>query len=231
MVVDREPMTETTLSTAGDAPNDSTGSNEGGEVAGSNGQGELKVDVDGEQADVNAPEPLSTNDIHSLLKNQRRRYVLTYLRDSDEPVRLRDVAEQIAAWENDKELKAITSSERKRAYVGLYQCHLPKMDDADVVSFDQNRGDIEIGPNADQLMPYLTDDDDEADEEEAPAQSWADRYLAVAGATLLGTLIAAAGFGLGTGVVGFALAAAASVSVGALSLAEKRATADDGDEE
>ena len=223
-------MTETTLSTAGDAPSDSTASNGGAEVAGSNGQGELEVDVDGEQADVNAPEPLSTNDIHSLLKNQRRRYVLTYLRDSDEPVRLRDVAEQIAAWENDKELKAITSSERKRAYVGLYQCHLPKMDDADVVSFDQNRGDIEIGPNAEQLMPYLADDDADEEGEKATVHSWADRYLAVAGATLFVTLLAAAGFGLGAGAVGFALAAVTSVSVGALSFAEKRALDDVDDE-
>ncbi|ESP86889.1 DUF7344 domain-containing protein [Candidatus Halobonum tyrrellensis] len=222
-------MTETSLSTADDAPSDSTASNGGAELAESTGQGELDVGAEGEQGDVNAPEPLTTNDIHSLLKNQRRRYVLEYLRDNDEPVRLRDVAEQIAAWENDKELKTITSSERKRAYVGLYQCHLPKMDDADVVSFDQNRGDIEIGPNADQLMSYLTDDE-ETEETDAAVHSWADRYLAVSGAALLVTVVVAAGFGASG--VGVALAALTSLSVGALSLAEKRSlAADDGDDE
>lgn len=197
-------------------------------MAGSDGQSDLQVNVDGEQEAVNEIEPLSTNDIHSLLKNQRRRYVLEYLRANDDSARLRDVAEQIAAWENDKELKAITSSERKRAYVGLYQCHLPKMDDAEVVSFDQNRGDIEIGPNAEQLMPYL-DDEATADNEEASVESHADHYLAIAGGSFALTVAAAAVLGLGAGAVGFALAAVTALSVGALAFVERQSlvTADE----
>jgi hypothetical protein len=40
--------------------------------------------------------------------------------------------------------------------VALYQCHLPKMDDADVIDFDHSRGTVERGPNADQLYVYLS---------------------------------------------------------------------------
>ena len=61
----------------------------------------------------------------------------------------------IAALENGKDVHEISSSERKRVYVGLYQCHLPKMDGMDVISFNKPRGIIEAGPNADIFDQYL----------------------------------------------------------------------------
>jgi hypothetical protein len=119
-----------------------------------------------------------------LLKNQRRRYVLHYLESEDGPVSLSELAEQIAAWENDKEVRLISSSERKRVYVGLYQCHLPKMDDMDAISFNKPRGIIERGANAECLTPYLQPEEDTPDTVD-------DRYyggLAVAGLSLLTVL-------------------------------------------
>lgn len=106
-----------------------------------------------------------------ILKNSRRRETLRYLREHDGNATLSDVAEHIAALENDTTVHAITSTQRKRVYVGLYQCHLPKMDDTDVIEFNQNRGTIRIGPNADQLYPYL---------EEPSATEWHKLYLSVA---------------------------------------------------
>jgi hypothetical protein len=116
-----------------------------------------------------------------ILKNRRRRCVLRYLYEADGPVSLSDLAEQIAAWENDKEIRQITSSERKRVYVGLYQCHLPKMDGMDVVSFNKPRGMIEQGENADCFEPYLRQDD--PDSEPSPARYHAG--LAILGISLL----------------------------------------------
>jgi hypothetical protein len=106
---------------------------------------------------------LPLDQVFGILKNQRRRYVLKYLYESDGQVSLSEVAEQIAAWENDKEVRQISSSERKRVYVGLYQCHLPKMDGVDVISFNKPRGIIELGENADAVYKYL-DTDDESEE-------------------------------------------------------------------
>ncbi len=105
--------------------------------------------------DKQAPQTLPLDQAFGILKNKRRRYVLKYLRTSEEPVSLGEVAEQIAAWENDKEVPQISSSERKRVYVGLYQCHLPKMDGVDVVSFDKARGTIEVGENASTVYRYI----------------------------------------------------------------------------
>jgi hypothetical protein len=108
-----------------------------------------------------------------ILKNSRRRETLRYLKANGGETTLSEVAEHIAALENDTTVRAITSAQRKRVYVGLYQCHLPKMDDTDVIDFDQNRGTIELGPNAAQLDPYLEDSEE---------RSWHRVYLSVAAA-------------------------------------------------
>ena len=103
---------------------------------------------------------LSPDLAFDLLKNERRRRVLHYLADDDGQVTLGDLAEHIAALENDTTVQALTSTERKRVYVGLYQVHLPKMDDAGVVTFDRNRGTVEADEHAETLTAYLDRDED-----------------------------------------------------------------------
>jgi len=102
-------------------------------------------------------EQLSLDLIFEILKNSRRREVLHYLRDRDpgERVSLGELAEHVAAIENDTTTDALTSSQRKRVYVGLYQCHLPKMDDMGVVDFNQDRGHVTLAAAADDLTEYL----------------------------------------------------------------------------
>ena len=118
---------------------------------------------------------LSLDEVFEVLKNQRRRHVLHYLKQHpDRQISLSDLAEHIAAKENDKDVARLTSSERKRVYVGLYQCHLPKMDDMNIVDFNQNRGLIKLGRNAPQLEVYLEPEDP------APERAWYSYYLALA---------------------------------------------------
>ena len=135
------------------------------------------TDVDSQSATVesNGEEPqgvsdgearsdeLSLDHTFSILKNQRRRRVLRYLYETDGQVSLSEVAEQIAAQENDKSVKQISSAERKRVYVGLYQCHLPKMDSMEIVSFNKPRGTIELGKHAPDVYDYIGVDDGDAD--------------------------------------------------------------------
>lgn len=99
---------------------------------------------------------LSLDEIFELLKNRRRRDVIAYLRDgSDGRATLSDLAEYIAAKENEIEIRELSSDQRKRVYIGLYQCHLPKMDEMGVIDFENNRGTIELNPAVEQLEPYL----------------------------------------------------------------------------
>lgn len=87
---------------------------------------------------------LTLGERFEILKNERRRYVLEYLSNADETVTLSDLADYIAAIENDSTVEDVTSSERKRVYVALYQFHLPKMDRMGVIEYDKDRGDVSL---------------------------------------------------------------------------------------
>ena len=99
--------------------------------------------------------------VFGLLANERRRHTLTYLTECENPTTLSNLAEHIASLENGKPVDALSSSERKRVYVSLYQCHLPKMDDTNVIDYNQSRGTIELRPEADQLVHHLPGESEE----------------------------------------------------------------------
>ena len=110
----------------------------------------------------NSPEQetLSEDLIFDVLKNRRRRYTLHYLKQQDRPVELSELAEQVAAWENDTTVEGLSANERKSVYTSLYQTHLPKLADAGIVDYNQNRGVVELSDNAAQLEGYLRPQDE-----------------------------------------------------------------------
>ena len=121
------------------------------------------VDADGDarpgRADGSADatgriESPSKDVIFDILKNERRRRTLEFLRE-EPTTTLSDLAEHVAALENDKSVRELTSSERKRVYVGLYQCHLPKMADAGVIDHDRSRGTVELREATSPYFVYL----------------------------------------------------------------------------
>lgn len=138
---------------------------------------------------------LPLDQVFEILKNRRRRLVLHYLDENDGESSLSDLAEHIAAIENNTTVKAISSTQRKRVYVGLYQCHLPKMDDMNIIDFDQNRGTVVLSANAEQVKSYLGEPNERA---------WHKVYLGltVAGAGLFAvSQLGAAQFGLTSSIV------------------------------
>jgi hypothetical protein len=111
---------------------------------------------DGGETVVPNDEPtLTTDTLFELLKNRRRRDTVEFLEANGGESTLSDLAEHIAAKENDLPVERISSKQRKRVYISLYQCHLPKMDRAGVIAFEKDRGTIELGAGATQLYPYL----------------------------------------------------------------------------
>ena len=168
-----------------------------------------------ERADDQHGEVLSLDRIFGILKNGRRRRVLKYLQDEDGEVTLSDLAEHIAAIENDTTVARLTSSERKRVYVGLYQCHLPKMDDAGAIEYNQSRGLIRRTDKADYFEEYLDEQSHGSD------LSWHRYYLP---ASTLGLIPAALALGLSLpDLVTAGLLLAALFGIGALSLYHRRA--------
>jgi cobalamin biosynthesis protein CobD/CbiB len=54
------------------------------------------------------------------------------------------LSEQIAAWENNEAIEEVTADERRRVYVSLHQTHLPRMDEAGVLQYENSRDTIEL---------------------------------------------------------------------------------------
>ncbi len=194
MEVDDRASTGTDATSVGAAEGDSAGSDV------DSGQ-----ETEATPAEESAPPALPLDQVFEIAKNERRRNALRYLRSHEAPVKLGTLAEHIAAVENDTTVKAISSQQRKRVYVGLYQCHLPKMDDMHIVEFNQNRGLIELGPNAEQLYPYIDDEDEQE-------TRWPQVYLGLSAA---GGLLLLASLTVGS-TVGLTPALAAAVSIAAV---------------
>ena len=99
--------------------------------------------------------PLSKGEVFEVLRNQRRRYVLQYLKQDSRPVELGDLTQQVAAWEYDTIPEKVTPEQRKRVYTTLQQTHLPKMDEAGILVFDSDSGVIEATDRTRDISIYL----------------------------------------------------------------------------
>lgn len=129
------------------------------------------------------PSPERLDRIFTMLQNRRRRLVLEYLRTHDS-VTQSDLARHVAAVENGISESAVTSTQRKRVYVSLYQAHLPKLDDFGAISFDQDRGTIERTPRTDELLTYL-----DRFETATETSTSADRTVGLTAIVLLGAAL------------------------------------------
>jgi DNA-binding transcriptional ArsR family regulator len=102
---------------------------------------------------------LSRDLIFDTLSSARRRFILYYLQEHEGPIELGELSEAVAAWENDVEVEDLTSQQRKRVYVSLYQTHIPKMADAEILEYDEEAGTVSLGERGPVLRRYLEDTD------------------------------------------------------------------------
>ncbi len=122
---------------------------------------------------------LTPDQAFATLSNARRRMVLSYLRTHESPATVDDLSEQIAAAEHDVAPESLTRQQRKRAYVSLYQTHLPKLAQMGFIDYDEEAGLIEPTDRAVAIDAYLTPVTDES-------YPWTTHYrtLAIGGGTL-----------------------------------------------
>lgn len=127
---------------------------------------------------MDVEEGVSREVVFDVLRNERRRYALHYLK-REGTVDVTAMVEQIAAWEYDTAPEDLTSSQRQRVHVSLLQTHLPMMDDADVIRFDEEARTVELSNATEAIDIYL---------EVVPADdiAWAEYYL---GITLFDALV------------------------------------------
>lgn len=145
---------------------------------------------------------LERDEVFDVLSNPRRRLILHYLKQQDDRrrIELREIVDQIAAWENDIPVEDVSGEQRNRVYTALRQSHLPKMDEAGVIEYDNLRGEVELTDGAREAQLYL----DYVPREDIP---WSYVYLGLTGVSgMLVTLVWADVFPFG-GLSGTALAA------------------------
>lgn len=144
--------------------------------------------------DQAALDRLTESEAHDILRNERRRAVLQIAYDSSGTIPVRDLSERIAAEETGAD--PAPRSDRQSVYVSLIQTHLPKLDEAAVINYDDQHKTITSGPAADQLRSYMTG-------RSRPVDASAS---AVASGKMLGLVLVAA-------VVGWLSAAGSAVGV------------------
>lgn len=96
---------------------------------------------------------LSRTDVHDILSNSRRRHTIHILKRDDGESALSSIAEEIAAWENDKPVAEVSSRERHRVYTSVQQNHIPRLARAGIIT--HNRGNLELTSEADELDVYM----------------------------------------------------------------------------
>lgn len=103
----------------------------------------------------------SRDDLFDLLGNARRRRVLRHL--LEEPtITLTDLSARVAAWENDTPVADLSSRERKQVYSSLYQTHIPRLSDHNVVSYDANERVVRLTSDRDRLRELLFEEKSDA---------------------------------------------------------------------
>lgn len=72
------------------------------------------------------------------LSSKRRRYVLSFL-DRLGTLTLADLADELAEQEHDASIDQIPAEDVKSLYMSLYHQHVPKLEEAGLVEYDQER--------------------------------------------------------------------------------------------
>lgn len=136
--------------------------------------------------DTRVDDPLAEQArIHRLIGNQRRLLLLRELTEVGDEVSVRELSERIAAAETGT--RPPPRSVRKSVYVALIQTHLPKLDRAEVIDYDESAKSVRRCREINRVEPYL-----EAPREESEPP-WPVYYAAAAGLGVLVVSIATVG--------------------------------------
>lgn len=83
-------------------------------------------------------QPLSNDVLFDLLSEERRRFALYCLERYQIPMALADLADEVALLESDADtLLNVPAEEIKETYLDLYHCHIPKFQEANLLTYSQ----------------------------------------------------------------------------------------------
>lgn len=86
----------------------------------------------------------SKDELFEILSSTRRRRIIYHLAQEGPRLTLNQLATKIAAVETDTPEADITADERQRVYISLYQTHLPKLEEAAIVTYDEEERSVSL---------------------------------------------------------------------------------------
>jgi hypothetical protein len=124
--------------------------------------------------------------LFEVLSSDRRRYLIYFLQASGGEADLRDLARLIAARENGTDPEDISDKEQKRVYISLYQSHVPKLEDYDLVEYDSEKKRVIATDRITEVTKLF----------EEPSRPWERYYIALALGSALLVLLHLLGIGI-----------------------------------
>lgn len=160
---------------------------------------------------------LSEDDVFEMLSNRRRRFVIHALKHAEGAVGIAELSTDVTAWELDVDPSEVTYDDRRNVYTTLKRTHLPKLEEKNVVTVDEDTCRVEPTPALENLDIYV----EVLSSREVP---WSLYYAGLAGvatALLLAVSTGTPGFGaldpLGVGIfitTAFAVSSAVHYIIG-----------------
>ena len=80
-----------------------------------------------------------------LLSDRRRRHLIEVVKTHDQGLTLPDAAEEVAQKETGVPVTALSPEHIKEVYISLYHDHLPRLTDAGLLEYEQERDLVEPG--------------------------------------------------------------------------------------
>ena len=80
-----------------------------------------------------------------VLAEHRRRLTLAVVREYDQALTLPDVADEVAEREHDRPLRELSAETVAEVYISIYHDHLPRLVEAGLLEYDQERDLVSPG--------------------------------------------------------------------------------------
>ncbi|MFC4436772.1 MULTISPECIES: DUF7344 domain-containing protein [Natrialbaceae] len=81
----------------------------------------------------------AVDEAFELLADERRRLLLQVMRTYSEELTLPDAAEEVAVRENGCKVTELSAERVANVYISLYHDHMPRLVDAGLLDYDQER--------------------------------------------------------------------------------------------
>lgn len=100
--------------------------------------------------------PTTPDQVFEIHSNEGPRVVGYDLRTAGGSASTNDLAEQTAAWQDDRSIGGVTAKQRTRVSGTSYRPHLQKLVGSKLREYDVDAGDVEPTENVDDVDEYLT---------------------------------------------------------------------------